>query len=201
MDSPFWRTLSKFSDILILNLLFVFCSIPVATIGASYTALYYVMRKLVKNEEGSIVKTFFTSFKNNFKQATIIWLIMFLAGGLLALALYLTARLQMILNYALIAFSVLYIIVLSYVFPILSQFNVSVIKCIKNAFFLGIAHLPLTILIVALNLLPFILIFFNINLLFLIPPLMLLFGFGLTAFCNCVLFNRIFARYIHSQSD
>lgn len=159
------------------------------------------MRKLVKNEEGSIVKTFFTSFKNNFKQATIIWLIMFLAGGLLALALYLTARLQMILNCALIAFSVLYIIVLSYVFPILSQFNVSVIKCIKNAFFLGIAHLPLTILIVALNLLPFILIFFNINLLFLIPPLMLLFGFGLTAFCNCVLFNRIFARYIHSQSD
>lgn len=201
LDNPVWRILSKFADILILNLLFVFFSIPIVTIGASYTALYYVMRKLVKNEEGGIIKTFWRAFRDNFKQATILWLIMLLSGGFLALALYLTARTGMMLNYVLIAFSAFYIIVLSYVFPILSQFNAGPIKCIENAFFMSIAHLPLTVLITALNVLPIILIFCNITLLLLIPPLMLLFGFGLTAFCNCFLFNRIFARYIHTEAD
>lgn len=201
INNPFWRILSKFADILVLNLLFVFCSIPVITIGASYTALYFVMRKLVKNEEGSIVKTFLCAFRDNFKQATIIWLIMLLAGGFLILGLYLTAITGMILNYVLIAFSIPYLIVLSYVFPILSQFNVGTFKCIQSAFFLGIAHLPLTIVIVAVNLLPLILAFFSIRLLLLIPLLMLLFGFGLTSFCNCFLFDRIFARYIHSEAD
>ena len=201
MDSPFWRTLTKFTDILILNLLFVVCSLPVITIGAAYTALYYVMRKLVKNEEGSLTKSFFKAFKSNFWQATVIWIIMLLIGGLLVLSLYLTARLQMFLNYILIAFSVLYIITLSYVFPVLSQFNAGIMQCIRNALFMGITQFPSTILIVSLDLLPFILILLHVSFLFIVPPFMLLLGFGLTAFCNCFLFNRVFAHYIPAEED
>ena len=201
MDSPFWRALTKFTDILILNLLFVICSLPVITIGASYTALYYVMRKLVKNEEGEIAKSFFRAFKSNFRQATCIWIIMLVFGGMLVLSLYLTARLQMVLNYFLIAVSLLYIITLSYAFPILSQFNTGVMQCIRNALFMGIARLPFTILIVSLDLIPFILILINAEFLFIVPPFMLLIGFGRTAFCNCFLFNRVFARYIPAEED
>ena len=40
MDNPFWRFMSLVADLIILNLLFVLCSIPIITIGASTTALY-----------------------------------------------------------------------------------------------------------------------------------------------------------------
>ena len=47
------------------------------------TALNYVVLKMVKNEEGYLTRSFFKSFKENFKQSTIIWLIMMVVGLLL----------------------------------------------------------------------------------------------------------------------
>ena len=59
MDNAFWRTMGKIADLIILNILFIICCIPIVTIGASYTALYTVMLKLVKNEEPYIFRGFF----------------------------------------------------------------------------------------------------------------------------------------------
>ena len=52
IDNPIMRGMGRLADFIILNLLWVVCSIPIITIGASTTALYTVMLKLVKNEEG-----------------------------------------------------------------------------------------------------------------------------------------------------
>ena len=87
-DNPFWRFIGKFCDVMILNVLWVLCSIPVVTMGASTTAVYYVTLKLVRDEEGPTIRSFFRSFKENFRQATIIWLIMLAAGSLLGFDLY-----------------------------------------------------------------------------------------------------------------
>ncbi len=202
LDSPLGKTISKFSDILILNFLFLFFSLPIITMGASYTALYSVMRKLVKDEEGHIASGFLRAFKRNFKQSTIIWMLLLSFGCLLGAALYVTARLQMSsLNNILIVFLIPYSIELSYVFPLLSQFENSVIGSIRNAILLGIAHLPWTVLILMINFFPIILVFVQNKLIFIIPPIMLLIGFGLTAFCNCFIFNHIFRRYILSAEN
>ncbi|HAX53555.1 MAG TPA: hypothetical protein DIW07_01855, partial [Lachnospiraceae bacterium] len=75
-DNVVMRALSRVCDFILLNILWMICSIPLFTIGASTTALYTVMLKIVKNEEGYIVKGFFRAFKDNFKKGTIIWLIM-----------------------------------------------------------------------------------------------------------------------------
>lgn len=63
-----------------LNLLWIVCSIPIITIGASTTAMYSVMLKLVKNEEGYIVKGFLKAFKENFRQSTLMWLLYLVFG-------------------------------------------------------------------------------------------------------------------------
>ncbi len=81
LDSPLMSTLSKLADLIILNILVVICSLPLFTIGASLTAMHYVVLKMVRNEEGYIIKSFFKSFKQNFKQATIIWLILLVVIG------------------------------------------------------------------------------------------------------------------------
>lgn len=73
--------MGRAADLMILNIVFIICCLPIVTIGASLTALHYVTLKMVRNEESYIVKSFFKSFKQNFKQATIINLIMLLFGG------------------------------------------------------------------------------------------------------------------------
>ena len=87
-DNPVWRFMGKFCDILLLNILWTLCSVPIVTIGASTTAVYYVTLKLVRDEEGPTVRSFFRSFKENFKQATVIWLILLVAGLLIGFDLY-----------------------------------------------------------------------------------------------------------------
>ena len=75
-DNPVMQFITKIVNAVYLNILWFFCSLPVFTIGASTTALYYVTLKMVKNEEGNITKAFFHSFRENFKQGTVIWLIL-----------------------------------------------------------------------------------------------------------------------------
>ena len=84
MDSGFFRALSRLADLMILNLIFVVCCIPIVTIGPALTAMHYVTLKMVDNEEGYIVRGFFKSFRQNLRQAIIIWVIMLLLGCLLA---------------------------------------------------------------------------------------------------------------------
>ena len=80
-DNPIISGMSRIFDMMCLNVLWLVCSLPIFTIGASTTAMYTVMLKVVKNEEGYIVKGFFKAFKENFKKSTIIWLILLVIGG------------------------------------------------------------------------------------------------------------------------
>lgn len=68
-----------------LNVLWFICCLPIVTVGASTTALFYVTLKIAKVEEGNITKSFFRAFRQNFKKATIIWLILLTLGIILAL--------------------------------------------------------------------------------------------------------------------
>lgn len=76
LDSPVMQALGKMADLMWLNILTLICCIPVVTAGASLTAMHYMALKIVRNEECYITKGFFKSFKENFKQATLIWLLM-----------------------------------------------------------------------------------------------------------------------------
>ena len=83
LDNVVWRTIDKIGKIFLLNLLWLICSLPVFTIGASTTALIYTSMKLSDNE-GYWHQNFFSSFKENFKQATALFFIYLAAGAFLA---------------------------------------------------------------------------------------------------------------------
>ena len=84
IDNPVIAFLSRLADLIGLNFLFLICCLPVFTIGAAWTALYYVTVKMVRKEESYIWKDFFKSFRENFKQATLIWLINMLVLAIFA---------------------------------------------------------------------------------------------------------------------
>ena len=128
MDNKFFRFMSKVADLCILNIICVVCCIPVITAGASITAMYYVTLKMVRNEEAYILRSFFKSFKQNFKQATIINLIMLLIGVVLYVDLNVSKAMQggagQIFQVIFMAFGLIYFILFLYVYPVLARFSV-----------------------------------------------------------------------------
>lgn len=81
-DNPVFVWMGKLGDLIGLNLLFLACCLPVFTIGASTTALFYTARKLLDGECVGLRKTFFHSFRQNLKQATVVLLILLIIGAL-----------------------------------------------------------------------------------------------------------------------
>ena len=161
-DSKFSRIMIKLCYACFLNLLWMVCSLPIFTIGASTTALYYACLKIVRDEGFDAAGMFFHSFKQNFKQATIIWLIMLTAGIFLAGDGYILYHLRAsstgamavmwtLLMAAVIAAAVIYVIVLLYVFPLLASVENTTAAMLKNAFLIGTHYLFSTILMFAVH--------------------------------------------------
>ena len=75
-DNKIFRILRKFCEMIYLSLLWLLFSLPIITIGASTTALYYATNKSLFHDRGYVWNEFWDSFKSNFKQSTICWLMM-----------------------------------------------------------------------------------------------------------------------------
>ena len=137
MDNKFFTVMGHVADLMILNIVFLICCLPVVTIGASLTALHYVTLKMARNEESYIVRSFFKSFKQNFRQATIINLIMLAVGAVLYVDLNIvtnmTGSMSKVLYILLIAFAFLYLIVFLYIYPVLAKFYNSIKNTFRNA--------------------------------------------------------------------
>ena len=60
------------TDLMILNIVTLLMCLPVITAGAALTGMHYVLLKMVREQEGYIVPSFFRSFKRNLLQATLL---------------------------------------------------------------------------------------------------------------------------------
>lgn len=199
-DSKFSRFMTRLMDLVLLNFAFILTCIPIFTIGASITALYSISLKMVRNEEGYVVRGYFKAFARNFKQATVFWLIAlllyfllyivhtaaFVNGGLLASA-------YTVITWVL---AILYSLFFLFVFPLIATFENTLKGTAKNALAMIIAHFPMVItayLTVAVPLF----ISFGVDTKIMQYALLfwILIGFSLIAFWSSVYLNRIFARY------
>lgn len=194
IDSPFMQGLNKIADLIILNLLTILCCIPIFTIGAAITALNYQVLKIIRDEECYVIKGYFKSFKENFKQATIIWLIMGVIIGLLigdfAILQNPDVELPTLVPIAMLAIFVFAVFLLTYVFWLQAKFVNSVKKTMKNAMILSIAQFPKTLLMTAANILPVIIAIYKVELF----PFVLFFGFSGPAYWGAFLNNKFFLK-------
>lgn len=195
LDSPVMRFLSRMADLMILNVIMTICCLPIITIGASVTAMHYVMLKMVRNEEGYIVKDFFKSFKMNFKQATIIWLIMlvmiFVFVGDYFIVNYSGLEFPQGMGLILAVVATLIFIVSTYIFPVLSRFDNTIKNTIKNGCMMSIMAAPKAVLMAALTVAPIVLALITPAIL----PLVLLFGIALPGFLSAKLYSGTFRKF------
>ncbi len=197
-DNPVWRFIGKFWDVLVINFLWIICSIPIVTIGSSTTAMYYVTLKLARDEDGYTIQSFFKSFKENFKQATAIWLIFLLTGLLLAFDVYYFMRLaapstlRTVMISIFLAMVFVWFAMFTYVFPLQARFYNPVKRTIFNSFFMSVRHVFHTMGMLAVD----------AGILFLsiiYIPQISIFGVALIAFFNSYMLNSVFSKYMPKQ--
>ena len=216
MDSPLMRFLNRMADLIVLNLLSILFAIPALIsgyltlaiygetgqlplvyllitallsfpVGASLTALHTVLIKMVKNEEGYIVKGFFKAFRDNFFQATAI--------GLLAAALtvLLIADLLIVKGWFRAFFAAAFLLygMLLYVYPLQARFYNPVGRTIRNSLLMEIAAFPRTLLMMAVSALALVLIYFAGNY---AVPIAILFGISVPAYLQAMIYVPYFKR-------
>lgn len=177
------------------------CCIPLFTIGASVTALNYMMLKIVRGEEGYIVKDFFKAFKENFKQATAIWLIMALFGVIFGVDFYVLNHMKLamspVIRTVIYALLVVWTFEFVYVFAVLSRFVNTVKQTMKNALLMSIRHLPWTALLIVV---PAAIAAITYVFMYRILPVIFIAGFSGTAYIQAFIYSRIFKIYETEQA-
>lgn len=194
IDSPLMQGLSKIADLLILNLLTLLCCLPIITVGPALTALNYMTLKMVRNEDTYIVKGFFKSFKENFIQSTLVWLL-FLVMGLLLAGDYIIlsgseTKYSGVMLVLIMVAAIFEICTFLYAFPVLAKFQNTIKRTLKNAFLISIMQFPKTIVMIIIYLIPLVIFFISFQLI----PFVIFFGLSVPAWVSAKLYNKFFMK-------
>ena len=209
-DNPIWRFVGRIWDLFILNILWIVCSIPIVTFGASTTAMYYCTLKIARDRDsGGIFSMFFHSFKDNILQSTIIWVIMAIIGGILFFDIRFFSVYAPINNTVIkmIVFTItcflimLWMFIFLYVFPIQAKFINPIKQTFKLALFMSVKHLVRTVIMLAGSIMILVAVYFLIiRMPEVMSMLVLILGSGISLF-QASQFNMIFDTYISNDNE
>lgn len=200
-EGPLMVFLGKMADLIWLNILTAICCIPIITAGASITAMYAITIKMVNKEEGYITKGFFKAFKDNFKQATIIWLIILAFAALFygdyRIIFYAGMEFPKAIIIVLIAILVIAYSAYLYIFPLLARYENTTKNIFKNSFLLSVSNFPKTLLIVLIQAVPWIGVYFSQAMI----PIIFLIGNSLVAYLSSMVFVTIFKKLEKKEEE
>ena len=136
-ESLFGRIMTRIGTVIAANLMFVLFSMPVVTAGAAFAALHYTMFKMLRSKDAiNPFKQYWKGFKDNFKQATIVWLI----SLVLIIAGYFNVQICRqaggfigMIRYGVYALGIILFIILIYLFPTMAAFSDTLPNLIRNA--------------------------------------------------------------------
>ena len=151
-DRPLMAFITKMAYSAYLNILWLICCLPIVTIGASTTALFYVTLKMAEDRDDGLTGMFFRAFRQNFLPATKLWLVLLGAGAFLAMDGYIVWHIWSqsifwtLVAALLIVAAIVYAVVLLYAFPLLARFENTTFGILKTALLVGLRYLVCTLL-------------------------------------------------------
>ena len=196
-DNKFFRGFNKVIDCVILSMFWVIFCIPIFTVGAATTALYYTVNKVIRHGRSYIWREFWDAFRSNFKQATAVWLIC------LAAMAFMGADCYIMLQYAragerigslyivFVIFLMLLVMWQSYLFPYIARFENSMGAVLKNAALIAPANLPWTLLLLLLIVAAFLIAW-------VFPPVAIFLPGTYMVIANQIL-ERVFRKYMSEE--
>lgn len=204
-DSRFMRAMSRMADLILLNICFLLCSLPVITIGAAQTALYTVLFRVgTEAEDAGTVKSYFRAFRADFRQGTLLWLVLALCGATAAGNTYVFYLMPGSIRWAFVVFAILFVLVVllaGYAFPLASQFGNGPLSTLKNALVLSLGYLPRSLLIAAMNILPWALLLGDMVTFFQAGLLWVGLYFSAAAYFTTLLLKKVFAPFLGQETE
>ena len=195
LDNPFVQFLSRVGDLIIVNTLFLLCCLPVVTIGASVAALHKVSQAIILDEDNGTVKTFFRGFRDNFRQATALWLMMLLFAAAMVCNWFLIlgfAGGSALLKGIVLAFSAVVLILAVWMFPLMTRYSNSLRQHANNALILAVVKLPRTLGLVVLVALPGIVAAVSFQTFLTTLVFWITVGFGFVGYASAALVRPVF---------
>lgn len=198
VDNGFFSFLSKVCDIIFISVVYLIICIPVITIGPASTALYYATVKVIRRERGYLFREFFKSFRMNFKRAAIVGVVLTVAYIILAVDILsswagINGTSGSILFGVYIAITIIVAGFTTYVFPVLSRFEMTVKQLVKTVFFISMKHLPSTICMLIISAAGIAGCLFIPLLIFIMP--------ATVTFINSFLMERILKKYMPKSEN
>ena len=198
-DNFLMRFCEKVLDIVTVNLLFVVSCLPIVTIGVAKISLYQTIFEVKSSRRVPVFKTYMRAFKQNLKLG--------LQLGLLELGIFLISVVdlslfwgQTVLGFQLIKAICLGILIfLTLVmlasYPIAARYDLTWKEVLQKGLLLVSFNFVWFFLMFAIILLIMMLLYLSGFTLVLGGSAFLLFGFGLLAFCQAGLMEKLFAKY------
>jgi uncharacterized membrane protein YesL len=199
-DSPFGRLMNRCWLIIAANLCFCIFSIPIVTIGASMCGMYRVMLKTLRGD-GDInpLKQFWKGFKENFKQATIAWLIalVLLIVGFVDYQICRSATGGISnMQFVFVALGIIWALTVLYLFPTMTAFENKLTKLLSNAMFFAIKNPLKAIAVAAIHVIPVFITYTDVGMQPLFAFIWVFFGFGLIAYIASKILLSEFKEYL-----
>lgn len=200
-DNPFSTFINKVSDLIVINILTLLCCLPVFSIGAALTAMYSSLYKLHKAEDIPIVRHFFRTFKENFKIATLLWLLDLLLLAVLGIDFYLIYATDILTVYLLKVLvyivTILFFTIIIWEFVLLSRYRDGVGKILINSLCVGLANIGKTILMVLSMLVPVVCFFLSR----ITIPLVLALGIAMGGYLQTMVFSKVFHALENGKNE
>lgn len=199
-SSGFFQKLTKLGDLFALSIMYVVSCLPVITYGAATTALYYTTMKLAEDKESYIWKDYLNSFRQNFRQATVIWVIYFCACALVVADFILGGgivqpQVASMVGIMAVVLGIFLVLVGLYVFPLLARFENTVPQMLKNSLLIAVRHFLSTVMIALIHAVPLLVAFVSVAVFIRAFLVMMLFLAGPLAYLESKVFVRVFYNY------
>ena len=200
LESPLMQMLTRIGDLILLNVLFLICCIPVITAGASIAALHKMTQEIVYETDSSTDKGFFRAFRANFKQATAVWLVVcvvtasLICDYLLIITFFSGSEAVKWMLILLAVLAVLVVCVAAYMFPLLVRYENKLRNHLTNAVILAIIKLPRTLGMLALIAMPLIILTLDLNMFLQTLIFWIFIGFAFTTYMQTNLLKAVFTE-------
>lgn len=187
-ESKLYQVLLYVFELFLLNVITVICSIPIITIGAAYSSLYYSLQRKT-NDTGSTFRDYFDCFKSHFKEATYYWLLtlgvlLFAIADLIIIEKYFRTGGSFLYSGLILSVMMFTVFTASYLFPFMTFIRMKFWDKLKTAFLISVKYLPRTIVIAAINILPAVMVYYWTFYFICSIPLWISFGVSCSALIN-----------------
>ena len=137
-DNVVWAFLLKLYYLAFAGLLWFISSLPIITIGAATVSLYSYCFNVLDGNEGYVVRTFFSTFKRVFLQATMVFLLIAVCLAFLVFDAWFFLQQIPMLFFVAISLMLLVLVGSVHVFPLLSRKQQSLKNSTSFFMYLGV---------------------------------------------------------------